>query len=83
MGGVSSKLSPEEYEWYEENTYFARVEITRLYKIFAKLTKATMVMPREQFLSLPELKHNPFRFRIFEVFCASGEHVNFRFYRLM
>jgi Ca2+-binding EF-hand superfamily protein len=78
MGGRFSRLTEAEYQWFEENTYFARVEIMKLHKIFSNLTKSTMIMPKDQFLSMAELKNNPFKFRIFDVFCENGEHVSFR-----
>eukprot|EP00834_Sanchytrium_tribonematis_P005356 NODE_319_length_9908_cov_1.288001.p8 type:complete len:186 gc:universal NODE_319_length_9908_cov_1.288001:9326-9883(+) len=78
MGNFQSRLSESEYQWFEENTYFARVEILKIHKIFSKLTKSTMVMPKDQFLAMQELKNNPFKFRIFDVFCENGEHVSFR-----
>lgn len=78
MGSFQSRLSDEEYQWFDENTFFARVEITRLYKRFSDLTKSTMVMPKDQFLGLAHLKHNPFKFRLFAIFCEDGEHMTFR-----
>eukprot|EP00835_Amoeboradix_gromovi_P004665 NODE_377_length_9768_cov_0.153584.p4 type:complete len:171 gc:universal NODE_377_length_9768_cov_0.153584:2676-3188(+) len=78
MGGRFSRLRDQEFVWFEENTYFARVEIIKLHTIFSNLTKTTMLMSKDQFLGLPEIKNNPFKFRIFDVFCENHEHVNFK-----
>ena len=78
MGNFQSRLSDEEYQWFDENTFFARVEIMKIYNLFSDLTKTSMVMPRDQFLGLPVMKHNPFKFRIFSIFCEDGESMNVR-----
>ena len=54
------------------------VKPLKIHKIFSGLTKSTMILSKDQFLGLPELKNNPFKFRIFDVFCENGEHVSFR-----
>ncbi|KAI9187948.1 Calcium and integrin-binding member 3 [Blastocladiella emersonii ATCC 22665] len=68
MGNKVSVFSEEEFEWFEENTFFRRSEIMRIYRYFERLTGGTKEMSKDEFVAIPELQINPFRMRIAEVF---------------
>ncbi|KAL7750515.1 Calcium and integrin-binding member 3 [Sorochytrium milnesiophthora] len=69
MGANYSIFSQEEFEWYEENTFFTRKEIVRLFRYFQRLTNGEDSLTAEDFAEkVPELCLNPFRARIAHVF---------------
>ena len=76
----------EQIEQYSECTFFTRKDILRLYKRFSQLNPVKInsriadVYTRlnfEEVKQLPELRVNPFRDRILEVFSTDGHGLNF------
>ncbi|KAI9136069.1 calcium and integrin binding 1 [Paraphysoderma sedebokerense] len=68
MGNQQSAFNEEELEWFEENTFFTRKEILKIHKFFLQLTSGQQSLTTEQFVNINELRINPFRHRIAEVF---------------
>eukprot|EP00455_Lapot_gusevi_P012681 TRINITY_DN1605_c0_g2_i2.p1 TRINITY_DN1605_c0_g2~~TRINITY_DN1605_c0_g2_i2.p1 ORF type:complete len:210 (+),score=14.12 TRINITY_DN1605_c0_g2_i2:73-702(+) len=80
MGQLPSqqtKLREEELSIFLGRTFLTREEILELYDRFENLGGSFYHPVRRisdlTFASIPELEHNPFRFRIAEVFCSSRE----------
>ena len=81
MGSGQSICSEQQLQNYVECTYFTRKEILRLYKKFCSLNPqkidsknldATTRLTEEEIANMPELRVNPFRYRICQVF-STGE----------
>lgn len=86
MGQSQSVFQDEQIEQYSECTFFTRKDILRLYKRFSQLNPVKInsriadVCTRlnyEEVKQLPELRVNPFRDRIIEVFSTDGHGLNF------
>ncbi|XP_075063911.1 calcium and integrin-binding protein 1 [Mixophyes fleayi] len=80
MGGAPSQLSKQLLNEYQELTYLTKQEILLAHKRFSDLigkenrTNIESVrLPKEKFLTLPELKANPFKHRICQVFSTSEQ----------
>ncbi|XP_063781904.1 calcium and integrin-binding protein 1 [Pseudophryne corroboree] len=80
MGGASSHLSKQLLKEYQELTYLTKQEILLAHKRFGDLLQKelrgnveSIRVPKEKFLTLQELKANPFKHRICHVFSTS-EH---------
>ncbi|KAI8499178.1 PREDICTED: calcium and integrin-binding protein 1-like [Branchiostoma belcheri] len=79
MGGSSSQFTQEELKEYQELTYFTKKEILHVFKRFYLLDPPSVRanknarLPKEKIWSLPELKVNPFKDRICDVFSSSGD----------
>ncbi|XP_064383646.1 calcium and integrin-binding family member 3-like [Halichondria panicea] len=80
MGGHNSycPLTTEELQEYEGVTGMNTAEITQAFKKFYKIDPLTFMEHRKGRIpyltvaeTLPELKNNPFRYRIGKVFCSS------------
>ena len=86
MGQRQSVFEEEHLEQYQECTFFTKKEITGLYKRFSALRpdkispKRANVTTRLSFAevqNMPELKENPFRERMCEVFSTDGQGLHF------
>ena len=86
MGQRQSVFQDEQIEQYSECTFFTRKDILRLYKRFSHLNPVKInsriadVWTRlsfEEVQMIPELRVNPFRDRICEVFSTDGYGLNF------
>ncbi|KNE61291.1 hypothetical protein AMAG_07032 [Allomyces macrogynus ATCC 38327] len=77
MGNKQSIFSQEELEWFEENTFFRRQDVLRIYAYFQRLTNGHNELSKEGFMSIAELHINPFRFRIAEVFSNDDGVITF------
>ena len=86
MGQRQSVFQDEQIEQYSECTFFTRKDILRLYKRFSQLNPVRInsriadVCTRlnfEEVQMIPELRVNPFRNRICEVFSTDGYGLNF------
>ena len=86
MGQRHSVFQSEQIEQYSECTFFTRKDILRLYKRFSQLNPVKInsriadVCTRLTFAEvkqIPELRVNPFRDRICEVFSTDGHGLNF------
>ena len=86
MGQRQSIFEHDQFELYTECTYFSPKDILRLYKCFAKLdpvrinTRIADVSTRLSFAqiqTLPELRENPFKERICQVFSTDGQGIHF------
>ncbi|XP_029640088.1 calcium and integrin-binding protein 1 [Octopus sinensis] len=85
MGLTSSALKQKDLDEYQQLTYFTEQEILEAFRMFKSLgkeevkqnaLKAKIPFPRIQ--ELPQLRMNPFRDRICEVFSSTDdEHMNF------
>ncbi|XP_063301719.1 calcium and integrin-binding protein 1 [Pelobates fuscus] len=80
MGGSSSQLSKSLINEYQELTYLTKQEILLAYRRFIELLQKenrsnieSVRIPTERFLTLPELKANPFKHRICHVFSTSDQ----------
>ncbi|XP_046661485.1 calcium and integrin-binding family member 2 isoform X2 [Homalodisca vitripennis] len=85
MGNKVVTFTEEQLDNYQDCTFFTRKEILRVHKRFREVSPdivpkqmtgdeaATIRVPREQMEKLPELKENPFRTRILEVFSRDGK----------
>ncbi|XP_072255238.1 calcium and integrin-binding protein 1 [Pyxicephalus adspersus] len=78
MGGSSSQLSKQLINEYQELTYLTKQEILLAYKRYGELLPKesrnsieAVRVPKDRFLTLPELKANPFKHRICHVFSTS------------
>lgn len=86
MGQKQSIFEYTQFELYSECTYFNEKDILRLYKCFQKLD-SVRINPRiadvstrlsfSQIQALPELKENPFKERICQVFSTDGHGIHF------
>ncbi len=86
MGQQQSVFDNNKFDKYAQCTYFNQKEILRLYKCFSKLDperiNSRLVDVRTQLSfaqiqSLPELKENPFKERLCQIFSANGQGINF------
>ncbi|XP_068131350.1 calcium and integrin-binding protein 1 [Hyperolius riggenbachi] len=80
MGGSHSHLSKELITEYQELTYLTKQEILLAYKRFSELAQKeersnvrAVRIPKPAFLMLPEIKANPFKDRICNVFSTSDD----------
>lgn len=86
MGQSQSVFEQDQYNQYAQCTYFNQKDILRLYKRFSKLDSGR-INPRiadvstrltfAQMQSLPELRENPFKDRICQVFSTDGHGIHF------
>ncbi|KAF7391759.1 calcium and integrin-binding family member 3-like isoform X1 [Vespula maculifrons] len=85
MGNKVATFSEEQLEDYQDCTFFTRKEILRIFKRFREMGDPGMVprtmtsqeastlrLPLSYLARIPELKENPFRERISEVFTKSN-----------
>ena len=86
MGQGHSVFDEKQLEQYQDCTYFTSKQILKLYKRFSSLNrdkidpKKADVTTRLNFAevqSMPELRENPFRERICEVFSTNGQGLHF------
>ena len=86
MGQRQSVFEDKQLERYQDCTYFTRSEILQLYKRFSSLNpdkinrRRANLTSRLSFLevqSMPELRENPFRERLCEVFSTDGKGLHF------
>ncbi|ELT89640.1 hypothetical protein CAPTEDRAFT_187031 [Capitella teleta] len=79
MGSGQSVFTDDELEDYQELTYFTKKEILNVYKRFAALDPEAIAanknthLPQHIIEEIPELKVNPFRDRICQVFSSSND----------
>ncbi|KAM4809722.1 calcium and integrin-binding family member 3 isoform 1-T1 [Rhinophrynus dorsalis] len=83
MGNKQTIFTAEQLDTYQDCTFFTRKEILRLFHRYRDLApqlvpddytnKPDVKIPYELIGSMPELKDNPFRQRIAEVFSEDGE----------
>ncbi|XP_066461141.1 calcium and integrin-binding family member 3-like [Eleutherodactylus coqui] len=83
MGNKQTIFTPEQLDTYQDCTFFTRKEILRLFHRYRDLApqlvpddytnKPDVRIPYELIASMPELKDNPFRQRIAEVFSEDGD----------
>lgn len=80
MGGSASQLSKAHINEYQELTYLTKQEILVASRRFTELVQKenrnnmeSVRIPKERFLTLPELKANPFKHRICHVFSTSDQ----------
>ncbi|XP_017787055.1 PREDICTED: calcium and integrin-binding family member 2 [Nicrophorus vespilloides] len=85
MGNKLVTFSEQQLENYQDCTFFTRKEILRVHKRFREVRSdlvpknmiedqpVTIRIPLESMEKLPELKENPFRSRICEVFSRDGK----------
>ncbi|XP_012683589.1 calcium and integrin-binding protein 1 [Clupea harengus] len=76
MGGTTSQLPKDLLSEYQELTFLTKQEILLAHKRFSDFTREgrnspSPRVPMEKILTLPELKSNPFRERICQVFSTS------------
>ena len=73
MGNTHTGFSQAELEEYQDCTFFTKREILHVHKRFQQLnTRDQEILLMEEVLALPELKVNPFRERICQVFSEDG-----------
>lgn len=86
MGSGHSICSEQQLQSYVECTYFTRKEILRLYKNFcslgpqkinSKTLDATTRLTVEEIANMQELRVNPFRHRICQVFSTDDSGLHF------
>ncbi|XP_076004854.1 calcium and integrin-binding family member 3 isoform X1 [Genypterus blacodes] len=83
MGNKQTIFTAQQLDTYQDCTYFTRKEILRLFDRYRDLApqlvpldytnQPDVKLPYELIGSMPELKDNPFRQRIAEVFSEDGE----------
>ncbi|KAH3696336.1 calcium and integrin-binding protein 1-like [Dreissena polymorpha] len=79
MGGSQSVFTEQELTDYQELTYFTKKEILHVFKRFQQLNPDAVTkdknakLGKDEILELPELKVNPFRDRICQVFSSSKD----------
>ncbi|XP_075714255.1 calcium and integrin-binding protein 1 [Rhinoderma darwinii] len=80
MGGSPSQMSKQLLNEYQELTYLTKQEILLAHKRFSEMIQKeyrsnieSVRVPKERFLTLPELKANPFKHRICHVFSTSEQ----------
>ncbi|XP_020824883.1 calcium and integrin-binding family member 3 [Phascolarctos cinereus] len=83
MGNKQTVFTPEQLDAYQDCTFFTRKEILRLFYRFQDLAPQLVPLdytsnpgvkvPYEVISSMPELKDNPFRERIAQVFSQDGD----------
>ncbi|KAJ0182779.1 hypothetical protein K1T71_002148 [Dendrolimus kikuchii] len=84
MGNKVVTFTEQQLEDYQDCTFFTRKEILRVFKRFREVNPAlvpkrmtenqphTIAVPVEEIEKLPELKENPFKRRICQVFSHDG-----------
>ncbi|XP_063226028.1 calcium and integrin-binding family member 2 [Bacillus rossius redtenbacheri] len=90
MGNKVVTFTEQQLEDYQDCTFFTRKEILRVHKKFREMCPelvpkcmtgnepVAVHIPREKIENLPELRENPFRHRICEVFSHDGRgNMNF------
>ncbi|KRX35358.1 Calcium and integrin-binding family member 2, partial [Trichinella sp. T8] len=82
--GTAGVFTREQIEEYQDCTFFTKKDIMRLYKRFYALSPGyvpgsmqggatnAIAVPYEEIEKMPELKENPFRKRICQVFSSDG-----------
>ncbi|KAK2542144.1 Cib3 [Columba guinea] len=83
MGNKQTIFTQAQLDAYQDCTFFTRKEILRLFDRYRDLApqlvpldytgKPAVTLPYELIGSMPELKDNPFRQRIAEVFSENGD----------
>ncbi|KAF2986622.1 hypothetical protein EK904_014624, partial [Melospiza melodia maxima] len=79
MGNKQTIFTQEQLDAYQDCTFFTRKEILRYRDLAPQLVpldysdKPAVTLPYELISSMPELKDNPFRQRIAEVFSERGD----------
>uniref|UniRef100_A0A2C9JUE4 EF-hand domain-containing protein n=1 Tax=Biomphalaria glabrata TaxID=6526 RepID=A0A2C9JUE4_BIOGL len=82
MGNQESIFSPQQLEAYQDCTYFTKQDIIRIFKRFKEIDPSRIqqskmsnlhycqseTLPADKLENIPELRENPFRRRILEVF---------------
>ncbi|KAF7993072.1 hypothetical protein HCN44_005853 [Aphidius gifuensis] len=87
MGNKVTTFSDEQLDNYQDCTFFTRKEILRIFKRFREIgdpgfvpktmtsiDAAKLRLPFSCLEKIPELKENPFRERIYAVFCRQNNH---------
>ncbi|OXA43769.1 calcium and integrin-binding family member 3 [Folsomia candida] len=89
MGNKIVTFTEEQLEDYQDCTFFTRKEILRVFKKFRELNPSivpksmtanepmTVRLPLETVAKMAELKENPFRHRICQVFSRDGNGISF------
>ncbi|XP_041975539.1 calcium and integrin-binding family member 2 isoform X1 [Aricia agestis] len=89
MGNKIVTFTEQQLEDYQDCTFFTRKEILRVFKRFRAVCPSlvpqqlspsdarSLAVPLDKILTLPELKENPFKRRICEVFSHDGEGLTF------
>eukprot|EP00051_Salpingoeca_urceolata_P026807 m.478787 g.478787 ORF g.478787 m.478787 type:complete len:180 (-) comp21231_c0_seq1:259-798(-) len=73
MGQKQSTFTQDELEEYQDCTFFTKKEILHVHKRFRQLnTRNAERITLSEVLELPELKVNPFRERICQIFSEDG-----------
>eukprot|EP00127_Corallochytrium_limacisporum_P005403 Clim_evm15s204 gene=Clim_evmTU15s204 len=73
MGNAQTRLSEEQLEEYQECTFFTRREIMRIFKRFNTMNPENKpYLTPSEVMNIPELRNNPFRSRICQVFSEDG-----------
>ncbi|XP_064197399.1 calcium and integrin-binding family member 3-like isoform X2 [Anguilla rostrata] len=82
MGNKQTTFTPQQLDAYQDCTFFTRKEILRLFQRYRDLApqvvpldytcQPDVKLPYQLISSMPELKDNPFRQRIAEVFSEDG-----------
>lgn len=79
MGSSQSVFTEQDLDDYQELTYFTKKEILHVFKRFQQLDKERVTddknakLPKEMVMELPELRVNPFRDRIVDVFSSGND----------
>lgn len=69
MGGQASKIPEHELEQFAASTFFTKKEINRVYTRFEELGGSlNNPLDMMEICKIPELRNNPFRYRMCEVF---------------
>ncbi|XP_014680863.1 PREDICTED: calcium and integrin-binding protein 1-like [Priapulus caudatus] len=80
MGSSGSVFSEEELTAYQDVTYLTSQQILRVYERFTQLADDVgrdTRLPKRLISELPELRVNPFRDRIADIFSPDGESIGF------
>lgn len=77
MGNNYSALPEGDIEHLEEVTFFSRAEIIHLHRYFIELSEGSSKLKKSEFLNIRELKYNPFKDRIGEIFASNDKYVSF------
>lgn len=76
MGGSHSVFNQQELDDYQELTFFTKKEILHVWKRFSQLdddVSKSAKLEKQRIMDLPELKVNPFKDRICEVFSSTDD----------
>jgi calcium and integrin-binding protein 1 len=80
MGSYGSKIPDVELEQFASSTFFTKSEISKLYNKFEALGGSLSApLDMEEMCKLAELRNNPFRYRMCEIF----GHVTFKTIEVM